>query len=403
MGIVSPIGIGKDAFWQSLIEGKSGIRHITRFDASTYPCQIAGEVDDTAIRELLTPRDVRRTSRFVHLALAASHIAIRDARLSLEQLAHPTTGVIMGTAIGSLATLEQQILIAHERGIRHINPFLTFITSAHSAASYISIKLGISGPALTTSTGCVGGTDAVGYALNELRRNTIDTAVVGAAEAPICPIMLSSLCIAQMLSVQNDNPTKACRPFDRRHNGFVLSEGAAVVILEPLDKALARGAHIYGEICGYGSSSDAYHPFDVDPEGTGFLRAMQRALEDAKMETEDIDYINAHAPSIASTDIAETKAIKRLFGKRAYNIPASSIKGSVGQAYAATNVQQLIASLLALKTHTIPPTANYEEPDPECDLDYVPLARQQNIHTALINAHTIGGSNSSLVIGSMHA
>jgi len=244
----------------------------------------------------------------------------------------------------------------------------------------------------------VGGIDAIGYALNELRRNAIDMAVVGAAEAPICPIVLSSMCIAQILSVQNGDPAKACRPFDRRHNGFVLSEGAAVVILEPLDKAMARGADIYGEICGYGSSSDAYHPFDMDPEGTGLIRAMQGALEDARVRTEEIDYINAHAPAIASTDIAETKAIKQLFGERAYRIPVSSIKGSVGQAFAAAGIQQLTASLLALKTHTIPPTANYEEPDPECDLDCVSLTRQQSIHIVLINAHTIGGSNSSLVI-----
>ena len=210
--------------------------------------------------------------------------------------------------------------------------------------------------------GCTGGIDAVGHAFNELRRHAIDLAVVGAAEAPICPIVLSSMCIAQILSVQNDNPTKACRPFDRRHNGFVLAEGAVVMILEPLDKALARGAHIYGEICGYGSSSDAYHPFAIDPEGTGFLRAMQRALEDARVGTGEIEYINAHAPSIASTDVVETKAIKRLFGERAYRIPVSSMKASVGQAFAAASAQQVVASLLALQTHTIPPTANYEEP-----------------------------------------
>ncbi len=330
MGIISPIGIGKEAFWQSLIEGRSGIRRITRFDVSTYPCQIAGEVDDTAISEFLTPHDVHRTSRVVQFALAAVRMAIQDARLSPEQLTQPTTGVILGTSVGPLATVEQQILIAHERGIRRINPFLAFTGATHSVASDISIKLGIPGPALTISMGCTGGIDAIGHALNALRWNAMDMAVVGAVEAPICPIVLASMCIARILSVQNDDPAKACRPFDRRHNGFILSEGAAVVILEPLDKALARGAHMYGEICGYGSSSDAYHPFDMDPEGTGLLRAMQGALEDAGVRTEEIDYINAHAPSIASTDRAETKTIKRLFGERAYRIPVSSIKGSFG-------------------------------------------------------------------------
>ena len=398
IGILSPIGIGKEAFWHALIEGKSGIGRISHFDASTYPCQIAGEVNDAPLSEFLTLRDVRRTSRFVQFALAAAQMAMQDARLSPEQLAQPTTGVIMGTSVGPLATVEQQILIAHERGIRRINPFHAFTGATHSIASSISTKLGIPGPALTISMGCTGGIDAVGHAFNELRRNAIDLAVVGAAEAPICPIVLSSMCIAQILSVQNDNPTKACRPFDRRHNGFVLAEDAVVMILEPLDKALARGAHIYGEICGYGSSSDAYHPFAIDPEGTGFLRAMQRALEDARVGTGEIEYINAHAPSIASTDIVETKAIKKLFGERAYRIPVSSMKASVGQAFAAASAQQIVASLLALQTHTIPPTANYEEPDPECDLDCVPLARQTNIHTVLINAHGLGGSNSSLVI-----
>lgn len=398
LGVVSPIGIGKEAFWHSLIAGKSGIRYITRFDASTYPCQIAGEVDDIAISDFLTPHDLRRTGRFVHLALAASYLAVQNARLNSEQLAQRTTGVIMGTSVGPLATLEQQILIAHERGIRRINPFLAFMGAAHSAASYISIKLGIPGPVLTTSTGCAGGIDAVGYAFNELRRNSIDMAVVGGAEAPICPIVVSSLCVAQSLSVQNDDPTKACRPFDRRHNGFVLSEGAAVVILESLEKALARGAHIYGEICGYGSSADAHHPFTVEPEGTGFFHAMQRAIVDAGVRTEEIDYINAHAPAIASTDRAEAKAIKQLFGERASRIPVSSIKASVGQAFAAAGAQQLSASLLALESQIIPPTVNYEEPDSECDLACVSLAQQQDVCTVLVNAHSTGGSNSSLVI-----
>ena len=398
MGIISPLGTDKEGFWQALTAGKSGIRRISRFDASTYPCQIGGEVDDTVIGEFLTPQEVRRTSRFIQFALAASSLATQDAQLSPEQLAQPTTGVIMGTSMGSIATIEQQTLIAYERGIGRIHPFSAFLGPAHSATSYVNIKLGIPGPALTISTGCAGGTDAIGHAFNQVRHNALDLVIVGAAEAPICPMVVSSLCIAQTLSVQNDSPAKACRPFDRRHDGFVLAEGAAVVILEPLEKALARGASIYGEICGYGSSSDAYHPLAIDPEGTGFLRAMQTTLADAVVGPEEIDYINAHAPAVASTDRAEATALKQLFGERASRIPVSSIKAGTGQALAAAGAQQLIASLLALKTQTLPPTVNYEEPEPECDLDCVPLARQHSVHTILINAHSLGGSNSSLVI-----
>jgi 3-oxoacyl-[acyl-carrier-protein] synthase II len=397
MGIISPLGTNKEVFWQALTAGQSGIRRISQFDASTYPCQIAGEVDNAVLHEFLTPQDIRRTSRFVQFALAASSRAVQDAQLSSEHLAESTTGVIMGTSMGSIAGIEQQVLIA-ERGRKRIHPCSAFLGPAHSAASYVSIKLGIPGPALTISTGCAGGIDAIGYAFNQVRHNRLDLAVAGAAEAPICPLVVSSLCIAQTLTLQNDNPTQACRPFDRRHDGFVLAEGAAVVILEPLEKAVARGAHIYGEICGYGASSDAYHPCAIDPEGTGFLRAMQATLADAAVATEEIDYINAHAPATASTDRAEAKAITQLFGARAYRTPVSSIKASIGQALAAAGSQQLIASLMALKTQTLPPTVNYEEPDPECDLDCVPLTRQHGIHTILMNAHSLGGSNSSLVI-----
>jgi 3-oxoacyl-[acyl-carrier-protein] synthase II len=398
VGIVSPIGVGTEAFWHSLIAGESGIGYITRFDASAYPCQIAGEVDDAAISQFLTPQEVRRTSRFAQLALAASSLAIQDAGLSPKQLAQPTTGVIIGTSVGPMAVVEQQTLIAHERGIDRVNPFSAFMGSTHSAASYVNIKFGIPGPALTISTGCAGGVDAIGHAFNALRRDALDVAVVGASEAPICPILVSSLHVAQTLSVQNDHPTKAARPFDRGHNGFVLSEGAAMVILESLDNALARGAHIYGEICGYAASSDAYHPFAIEPEGAGFIGAMRGALADAGVGPAEIDYISAHAPSIASTDRAEAKAIRQFFGERAFRIPVSSIKASVGQALAAAGAQQLIAGLLTLEAQTVPPTANYEEPDPECDLDCVPLARPESVRTILVNAHSLGGSNSSLVL-----
>ena len=234
--------------------------------------------------------------------------------------------------------------------------------------------------------------------MRELRSGALDIAIVGAAEAPICPVALASLCNTGMLSVMNTSPATASRPFDRRHNGFVLSEGAAFVTLEPYQNAVDRGAHIYGEILGYGSASDAYHPFDVDPQGAGFARAMQNALASAGVGPERVDYINAHAPAIDATDRAEAKAIKQALGRRSRTVPVGSIKGHLGQAFAAANVQQVIASLLTLEKQIVPPTANYEEPDPECAVNCSSEPRSQTIATVLINAHTLGGSNSSLVI-----
>jgi len=399
VSVISPLGSDKQVFWEGLIQGTTGIRHITHFDASAFSSQIAGEVDDSVLTIHLSPRELRRNSRYLSLALAGSSLAVRDASLGPEQLAGPRTGVVVGTAIGPVAAIEEQVVVSREAGIGRVSPFLSFMGIAHSAASAICINLSIPGPARTMATGCIGGIDAVGYALDEIRRGTIDIAIAGAAEAPICPVALASLCNTGMLSIANGSPATASRPFDRRHNGFVLSEGAAFVILECLDRARDRGAHIYGEVLGYGSSSDAYHLFDVDPTGAGFVGAMQSALKDAGIEPRQIDYINAHAPSIETTDRAEAKAIGQVLQQRGHGVPVSSIKGHLGQAFAASNVQQIITSLFALQNQMVPPTANFEEQDPECEVDCSAAPRPHHIETALINAHTLGGSNSSLVIG----
>ena len=399
VGVISPLGCDKQVFWNGLVEGRAGIRHITHFDASAYSCNIAGEVDDSVLTHHISPRELRRNSRFLSFALAGSALAIRDASLDLEQLARTRTGVVVGTAIGPVAAIEEQVGVSLKSGIERVSPFLSFMGISHSAASAICINSSITGPAHTMATGCVGGIDAIGFALNELQQGTLETVIAGAAEAPICPVALASLCNSGMLSVSNSSPDTASKPFDRGHNGFVLSEGAAFVIMETLEKAEERDAHIYGEVLGYGSSSDAYHLFDVDPQGAGFVRAMESALEDAGVEPKQVDYVNAHAPSIDTTDRAEAKAIKQVLETRKPEVPVSSIKGHVGQAFAAANVQQVITSLLAIEKQTIPPTANYRDPDPECEVNCSSAPRRRSIDIVLINAHTLGGSNSSLVIG----
>ena len=399
MGVVAPNGIGKQAFWDALIRGKSAIREITQFDASSYPCRIAGEVCGFDPVDFMSAKTVRRTCRFIHLAVAAAHLAITDASLPQHRFENSRTGVIMGNSFGGLDALEEQFAIFHEKGLTRLSPFTTGMLSPHSAASQIAIDLRVRGPSVTVATGCPAGVSAIQVGMEKIARGSIDVALVGGSEAPITPGTVAAFAATRTLAKQNRDPSTACKPFDRNRSGFVLSEGAAVVVLEELSQAQSRSAPIYGEVLGCSVTNDAYSIFDIDPSGDGLYRAMKNALEESRVTTEEIDYISAHAASMVLTDKVESLAINRLLGKRAHTVPVSSIKSMIGQPMAATGILQVAACLLAFQDHVIPPTINYEHPDPECDLDCVPnKARKKTTETALINTHGYGGINAALVV-----
>jgi len=399
IGVVAPNGIGKKAFWDGLVRGKSAIREISQFDASSYPCRIAGEVCDFDPVDFMGVKTVRRTCRFVHLAVAAAHLAIADGSLAQGRLESRRTGIFMGNSFGGLDTLEEPFAVFHEKGFNRVSPFSTGMVSHHAAASQIAIDLQIKGPSATVSTGCPAGISALQAATEDIRRGVIDVALVGGTEAPITPCTLAAFAATRTLAKQNHDPSTACRPFDLNRSGFVLSEGAAVVVLEALGHAQSRSTPIYGEVLGSSVTNDGYSIFDIDPSGEGLYRAMRNALEESRLSARDVDYISAHAASMVLTDKVESLAINRLLGKRTRKVPVSSIKSMIGQPMAATGILQVAACLLAFQDRIIPPTINHEHPDPECDLDCVPnKAREKTIDTALINTHGYGGINAALVV-----
>jgi 3-oxoacyl-[acyl-carrier-protein] synthase II len=399
IGIVAPNGIGKQTFWDALVEGKSAIREISQFDASSYPCRIAGEVYDFDPVDFMSVKTVRRTCRFIHMGVAAAHLAITDGSLAQGRLESRRTGVFMGNSFGGLDALEEQFAIFHEKGFNRLSPFTTGMLSPHAAASQIAIDLRIRGPSVTVATSCPAGISAIQVAMEGIVKGSIDVALVGGSEAPITPGTVAAFAATRTLAKQNHDPSTACKPFDLNRSGFVLSEGAAVVVLEELGHAQSRSAPLYGEVLGCSVTNDAYSTFDIDPSGDGLYRAMRNALEESRLSTREVDYISAHAASMVLTDKVESLAIKRLLGKRAQKVPVSSIKSMIGQPLAATGILQVAACLLAFQDHVIPPTINYEHPDPECDLDCVPnKARKKTIETALINTHGYGGINAALVV-----
>ena len=399
MGVVAPNGIGKQAFWEALVRGESAIREISRFDASSYPCRVAGEVPRFDPLDFMALKTVKRTCRFIHLAVASAHLAIADACLSQGRLESCRTGVFMGNSFGGLDTLEEQFAIFHEKGLKRLSPFTTAMISPHSAASQIAIDLSIKGPSVTVATGCPAGISAVQVAMDEIARGDIDVALVGGSEAPITPGTVAAFAATKTMTNQNENPSKACRPFDLTRSGFVISEGAAVIVLEELGHAQTRSATIYGEILGCSVTNDAYTVFEIDPSGEGLYKAMKNALAQSRVSRQELDYISAHAPSMVLTDKVEALAINRLFGNGAKKIPVSSIKSMIGHPMAATGILQVATCVLSFQDHVLPPTINYEHPDPECNLDCVPnKARKKVAETALINTHGYGGINAALVV-----
>ncbi len=399
IGVLSPIGLNKGEFWASLAAGKSGISAVESFDVSQYPSQIAGEIKDFDPAGYMDKREAKKVDRFTHLGVAAALQAWDDAGLESADVDREKIGVLIGSGIGGIQTIEQQLKVLFEKGPRRVSPFLVPAMIANMASGYVSMLLNLKGPNSTVVTACATSTHAVGDACHIIKRGDAEIMLAGGAEATISDLAFSGFCAARALSTRNDQPAKASRPFDKERDGFVIGEGAGVVVLETLEHARARGAVIYGEIAGYGMSGDAYHMTAPDPQGQGALLSMQRALDSAGVRPEEIDYINAHGTSTEYNDKIETLAIKRLFGDHAYKMAVSSTKSMIGHLLGAAGVVELIATLLSMGNQVVHPTINYEHPDQECDLNYVPnKAVERKVDLAISNSFGFGGTNGTLTV-----
>ena len=398
LGPITPVGIGKEKFWNSLVEGVSGISYITRFDTKDYTSKIAGEVKDFQPENFIDKREARKMDRFTQFAVAGAKLAIEDSGLDIEKIDTKRVGVILGSGIGGIETLEKEHTKLMERGPKRISPFFIPMMISNMAPGQISMIFGFKGPSFTITTACASGSHAIGEAFRTIERGGADIIVSGGSEAAVCQMSVGGFCSMRALSTRNDDPTKASRPFDKGRDGFVIGEGAGILILEELNHALKRKAHIYGEIIGYGSTSDAYHITAPDPEAEGAAEALRLALEDGGIEPSEVDYINAHGTSTYYNDKLETLAIKKTFGEYAKKLSISSTKSMTGHLLGAAGGVEAIASVLAIENNIIPPTINYENPDPECDLDYTPnKAVKKEVKYAISNSLGFGGHNASLL------
>jgi 3-oxoacyl-[acyl-carrier-protein] synthase II len=398
MGAVSPLGLDVPALWQGIREARSGIGPITLCDASNLDSRIAGEVRGFDPYNYMDRKEVRRNDRFIHLAIAAATEALRTAELSITRENADAIGVIIGSGIGGITTLAEGVVTLQERGPSRISPFLVPAMITNMASGQVSMMFGLKGPNYCPTSACASGAHAIGEAAEIIRRGWAVAMVAGGSEAPITPIGIASFASAKAISTRNDDPTGASRPFDADRDGFVLAEGGAVLVLEDLEFARSRGARILAELVGYGLSADAYHITQPPPGGEGALRSMRAALHHAGLSPDDIDYINAHGTSTPAGDIAETEAIKRLLGERAYRVPVSSSKSQFGHLLGAAGAIEAIVSILAIQEGLLPPTINYTTPDPQCDLDYVPnTPRTARVDVVLSNSFGFGGHNVSLI------
>ncbi len=398
LGCVTPIGIGKDEFWESIKKGKSGVGPITRFDTSDFTSKIAAEVKDFKPEDYLDKKDAKRMDRFTQYAVVASRLAIEDGAIDLEELDKNNIGVILGTGIGGIETFETEHKKLLERGPKRVSPLLIPMMISNMGAAQISMDLGLKGSSMTITTACASATHAIGESFRMIEKGVMDMIVTGGAEASITPVGFAGFCSMKAMSTNNDNPETASRPFDKDRDGFIMGEGAGVIVLEELEHALKRGAKIYGEIVGYGSTSDAYHITQPDPEAMGGTNAMALALEEADIDYRDVGYINAHGTSTYFNDKLETIAIKNIFKEHAKDINISSTKSMTGHLLGAAGGVEAIATTLALKTGIIPPTTNYNNPDPECDLNYTPNKMvERDIEYAISNSLGFGGHNATLL------
>jgi 3-oxoacyl-[acyl-carrier-protein] synthase II len=399
LGVIAPNGIGKDEFWNSLRTGKSGIKRISRFDSSGYPCQVAGEVDNFDPTDYMEPKTSRRMDRFSHFALSCAKMAMDDAGLEIREKDNGKIGVVSGSALGGMPYAESQHAIFLEKGLKRIDPLLAIKLFPGESASRISIEFNIKGPVYTLSTACAAGADAIGLGLSMIQNGTIDAAIVGGAEAPLAPMTFGAFCNVGALTKANYDPQKACKPFDIERDGFIMSEGAGFLIIEELGRAINRNAPIYVELMGYGASSDAYHMTRNNPDGDEAVKAIKVALHEAGIDPESIEYVNAHGSATLLNDEVETIIIKKVFDNYAYKLPISSTKSMTGHALGAAGAIELIASILTIKSKFIPPTINYKHPDPQCDLDYVPNEGiEKSVQTVLSNSFAFGARNAAVVI-----
>lgn len=400
IGAISPLGNSVTELWQGLVNGCSGIRRITQFDASDLPCQIAGEIPDFKPEEYIEKKEARRMPRSSQIALAVAMQAVADAGLP-DQVPDPErSGVVFGTGIGGADRIDEGLQVLREHGYSRVNPFALPAAIPNLAAFYISRQFQVLGPNCTITTACATGTQVIGEAAEFIRRGSADLVITGATEALIRDFAIGGFSSMRALPVNyNEQPHLASRPFDAAREGFIFSEGAAGLILESEEHALARGARIYAEVGGFASSADAFHIAAPDPEASGPARAMRWALENAGVGLQEVDYINAHGTSTPLNDATETRAIKMVFGEHAYKIPVSSTKSMLGHAMGASGALEALACVMAIQENLLPPTINYETPDPECDLDYVPnQARSHTVNVALSNSFGLGGQNACLVL-----
>jgi len=399
LGIVSPIGIGQEQFWDSLRNGRSGVGRLSFFDVTEYPCKIDAEVKGFEPEKYIDRKTIKRMDRFTQFAIAAADMAIRDAELNKEGVHKDRVGVIVGSGIGGLSTIEEEHDVLRQRGARRVSPFLIPRLISNIGPGEIAIHWGFTGPNYAVSSACATSNHAIGDALRLLRYGDADAIVAGGTEAAITQLGFAGFCSARTLSTRNDAPEKASRPFDKDRDGFVMGEGAGVVVLETLEHAQGRGARIYAELAGYGATDDAYHITAPNPEATAAVKAMQTAIKDAEIRPEDVQYINAHGTSTILNDKTETKALKMVFGDHAKKLAISSTKSMTGHLLGAAGAAELIATVLCIQNKLVHPTINYETPDPECDLDYVPnKARPMEVQYALSNSLGFGGHNAVLLI-----
>jgi len=400
MGAVTPLGLSVEETWRGLVEGRSGVSRITQFDPSPYPSQIMAQVKGFEPADYLEAREAKRTSRFSQFAVAAAKMAVEDAGLSIDRSKAEDAGVVIGTGVGgALVEGEQVHLLLLEKGARRVPPLFVPNMMPNAAAHHVGVAFGIKGYTSTVIAACASGTQAIGEGARAVREGLAKIVLAGGTESTICELALAGICAMRAVSTRNDEPERASRPFDAERDGFVAAEGCGILVLEDLNHALERGAEIQAEVLGYGVTTDAYHVSAPDPEGKGSALAIRRAIDDAGINAEDIQYINAHATATNIGDPAEVVAIKSVLGDHAYDVPISAAKSMIGHLLGAAGAVETIATIMSIRDGVLHPTINYETPDPECDLDCVPnVARKAKVDIALKNSFGFGGQNACLVL-----